>query len=76
MLRPDGKYERPAPKSGAPLVRCQAKFIEMTRDRVKAAESAVTGGRFHLMPARGKLDGKGTDVRRARREPRESKKTQ
>jgi polyphosphate kinase len=76
MLRPDGKYERPQPKSGAPPMRCQAKFIEMTRDRVKAAESAVTGGRFHLMPARGKLDGKGTDVRRARREPREGKKTQ
>ena len=74
MLRPDGKYERLQPKPGAPLVRCQAKFIEMTRDRVKAAETAVTGGRFHLMPARGKLDGKGPEARRGRREPRESKK--
>jgi polyphosphate kinase len=74
MLRPDGKYERLQAKPGAPLVRCQAKFIEMTRDRVKAAEMAVTGGRFHLMPARGKLDGKGPEARRGRREPRESKK--
>jgi polyphosphate kinase len=73
-LRPDGKYERPQAKPGAPAVRCQAKFIEMTRDRVKAAETAVTGGRFHLMPARGKLDGKGPEARRVRREPRESKK--
>ncbi|MDP8998487.1 MAG: hypothetical protein M3O46_00065, partial [Myxococcota bacterium] len=64
------------PKAGAPTIRCQAKFIEMTRDRVKAAESAVTGGRFHLMPARGKLDGKGAEGRRARREPREGKKVQ
>jgi polyphosphate kinase len=75
MLRPDGKYERLQAKTGAPVVRCQAKFIEMTRDRVKAAEMAVTGGRFHLMPARGKLDGKGPEARRVRREPRESKKT-
>jgi polyphosphate kinase len=74
MLRPDGKYERLQAKPGAALVRCQAKFIEMTRDRVKAAEMAVTGGRFHLMPARGKLDGKGPEARRGRREPRESKK--
>jgi polyphosphate kinase len=76
MLKPDGKYERVQPKPGAPAMRCQAKFIEMTRDRVKAAEMAVTGGRFHLMPARGKLDGKGVEGRRARREPRESKKAQ
>jgi polyphosphate kinase len=74
MLRPDGKYERLQVKSGAPAVRCQAKFIEMTRDRVKASETAVTGGRFHLMTSRGKLDGKGPDARRVRREPRENKK--
>jgi polyphosphate kinase len=73
-LRTDGKYERLQVKSGAPAVRCQAKFIEMTRDRVKAAETAVTGGRFHLMPSRGKLDGKGPDARRVRRDPRENKK--
>jgi polyphosphate kinase len=76
MLKLDGKYERVQAKAGAPAVRCQAKFIEMTRDRVKAAEMAVTGGRFHLMPARGKLDGKGSEARRARREPREGKKAQ
>jgi polyphosphate kinase len=75
ILKSDGKYERVQAKAGAPLLRCQAKFIEMTRDRVKAAETAVTGGRFHLMAARGgKLDGKGAEARRARREPREGKK--
>jgi polyphosphate kinase len=75
-LKPDGKYERVQAKPGAPMVRCQAKYIEMTRDRVKAAETAVTGGRFHLLPARGKLDGKGAEARRVRREPREGKKAQ
>jgi polyphosphate kinase len=74
LLRADGKYDRVQAKPGAPAVRCQAKFIEMTRDRVKAAEMAVTGGRFHLMPARGKLDGKLAEARRVRREPREGKK--
>jgi polyphosphate kinase len=73
-LLSDGTYERIQPKPGAPAVRCQAKFIEMTRDRVKAAESTVTSGRFHLLQTRGKLDGKGAETRRARREPREGKK--
>ena len=73
-LRADGKYDRVQAKVGAPLVRCQAKFIEMTRDRVKAAETAVTGGRFNLIPARAKLDGKLAEARRVRREPREGKK--
>jgi polyphosphate kinase len=76
ILKPDGKYERVQAKPNAPAVRCQAKFIEMTRDRVKAAESAVSSGRFHLLPPRGKLDGKGAEVRRGRREPREGKKAQ
>jgi polyphosphate kinase len=76
VLKPDGKYERVQAKPGAPMVRCQAKFTEMTRDRVKAAEIAVTGGRFHLMAAHGKLEGPGADGRRARRPPREGKKVQ
>jgi polyphosphate kinase len=75
LLRADGKYERVVPKPHATPVRCQARFIEMTRDRVKAAETAVTGRRFHLMPSRGKLDGKGADARRGRRDARENKKT-
>jgi polyphosphate kinase len=74
LLRADGKYERVVPAPNAPLVRCQAKFIEMTRDRVRAAEIAVTGGRFHLMQTRQKLDGKGAEARRGRREAREAKK--
>jgi polyphosphate kinase len=73
-LRADGKYDRVQAKPGAPPLRCQAKFIEMTRDRVKAADTAVTTGRFHLMPPRAKLDGKLAEARRVRREPREGKK--
>jgi polyphosphate kinase len=73
VLKPDGKYERVQPKPGAPAMRCQARFIEMTRDRVKAAETGVTTGRFHLL-SRVKIDGKG-EGRRSRRDPREGKKT-
>ncbi len=75
LLRADGKYERVVPKPNAAPVRCQARFIEMTRDRVRAAETAVTGRRFHLTAARGKMDGKGAEARRGRREAREGKKT-
>ncbi|MBV9949344.1 MAG: polyphosphate kinase 1, partial [Myxococcales bacterium] len=82
LLQPGGKYERVQPKPGAPPMRCQARFIEMTRDRVKTAESAVTSGRLHLL-ARAKMDGKaGAESRRLRRgearetrETRETKKT-
>ena len=60
-LLPDGTYARVQPKPGAPLVRSQARFIEMTRDKVKGAEVSVSGaGRFHLMHARGgPIDGSG-----------------
>jgi polyphosphate kinase len=74
-LRSDGKYERVQVKPGAPLVRSQAKFIEMTRDRLKAAESAATSGRFYLsaLPsARAKME-KGEGGRRQRREPQVKK---
>jgi polyphosphate kinase len=76
LLRPDGKYERGQPRTGQPLVRAQAKFIEQTRDRLKAWEAAATSGRFSLarlqQAARPKPDG--GEVRRPRREAREPKK--
>jgi polyphosphate kinase len=75
VLKSDGKYERVQPKAGAAAVRCQAKFIEMTRDRVRAAEASATSGRFHLLPRQTKLDGKLPDGRRARREASGQKKT-
>ena len=53
-LLPDGSYARVPPKPAAALVRSQARFIEMTRDKVKGAEVSGPGaGRFHLMHARG-----------------------
>ncbi len=74
-LRADGKYERIAPRPGAPLVRAQAKFIEMTRDRVKSAEAAATSGRFHLSAlSRPKLDGSTRPGRRPPREAQQAKK--
>ena len=76
-LRSDGKYERVQPKPGAPLVRSQARFIEMTRDRVKPAEAAAASSRFSLGAlARPKVDTHLTERRRPRREPRETKKVQ
>jgi polyphosphate kinase len=74
-LRSDGKYERVTPKPGRPPLRSQSKFIEMTRDRVKAAEAAATSGRFSLGTlSRPKVDTHLTDGRKRRREPREPKK--
>ena len=68
-LSSNGKYERVQPKPGAPLVRCQAKFIEQTRDRVKSAEAAATSGRFHLSQLpRAKHEGTPADGRKTRRE--------
>jgi polyphosphate kinase len=76
-LKADGKYERVQPVPGAPLLRSQARFIEMTRDRIKAAEAAATGGRFQLKPlpnGRAKLDGKSLEARRGRQAERDTKK--
>jgi polyphosphate kinase len=74
-LRADGKYERVQPKPGAPFLRSQSKFIEMTRDRVKSAEAAATSGRFSLSAlTRPKVDTHLTEGRRPRREPRMQKK--
>ena len=75
LLRPDGKYERIVPKAGAALVRSQARFIELTRDRVKSAEAAANSSRFHLgVLARPKIDAQVAEGRRSRREAREAKK--
>jgi polyphosphate kinase len=60
-LLSDGTYVRVQPKPNAPLIRSQARFIEMARDKAKGAEAAGTGsGRFHLMHVRGApMDGSG-----------------
>jgi polyphosphate kinase len=74
-LRPDGKYERIQPRAGDPIVRAQARFIEMTRDRVKQAEAAANAGRFHLgVLSLPKIDAQVAEGRRTRREARENKK--
>ncbi len=77
LLQPDGKYERVQPKPGQPIFRAQARFIEMTRDRIKAAEANATTGRFSLsrLASSRKLDEKSGEGRRARRDAREAKKT-
>jgi polyphosphate kinase len=74
-LASDGSYVRVQPKPGAAVVRSQARFIEMTRDKVKGAETAgVASGRFYLMHARPQLDPASGRTPR-RREPRKSKES-
>ena len=79
LLKPDGNSERVQPKHGQPLLRAQARLIEMTRDRTKAAEGAATSGRFYLSSRlaspRGKSEDKSGDGRRGRREAREARKS-
>ncbi len=77
MLKPDGKYERVQVKPGQAVFRAQARFIEMTRDRIKTAEASATTGRFSLsrLVSSRKLDEKSGEGRRARRDAREAKKT-
>jgi polyphosphate kinase len=48
-LKPDGRYVRVEPAPGEPLVRSQARFIELTRERLREAEAH---GRFQLARAR------------------------
>jgi polyphosphate kinase len=74
-LRTDGKYERTQPAAGEPSVRSQARFIDMTRERVKQAEAAANAGRFHLgVLSLPKIDAQVAEGRRTRREARENKK--
>ena len=77
LLKSDGKYERVQPKPGQAVFRAQARFIEMTRDRIKTAEAGVTSGRFSLrrLASPRKLDEKSGEGRRTRRVEREAKKT-
>jgi polyphosphate kinase len=73
VLRSDGTYVRATPKAGTTAVRAQARFIEMTRDRVKAADAAHgVSSRFYLAKQQ-KQDKLEPRVRRREREP---KKTQ
>jgi polyphosphate kinase len=77
LLKSDGKYERVQPKAGQAPFRAQARFIELARDRVKAAEAHATGARFPLTRfagARPATDDK-AEGRRIRRTLREAKKS-
>ena len=70
-LQSDGSYVRVQPKAGQPAVRCQQRFIEMTRDKVKVGEAAGRPStRFHLSPAAPMIgyDGSTPEVRRSRRQ--------
>jgi polyphosphate kinase len=74
-LLSDGSYVRVQAKSAASVIRSQARFIEMTRDKVKGAEAAgVASGRFYLMHARPQID-PATGRTPRRREPRKSKES-
>jgi len=69
-LQSDGSYARVVPQKGAPLVRSQHRFQELTRDVVRAAEVAARpGSRFHMTPTaqRSPLEGKVPKTTRRRK---------
>ncbi len=73
VLEPGGTYHRLQPKPGAPLVRSQQRFMDMTREKVKGADTAGSpSSRFHMSPLaqRSPLEGKLPRASR-RRVPRE-----
>jgi polyphosphate kinase len=60
-LRSDGSYARVVAKPGAPLVRSQSRFIEMTKSLVRVADAAARpASRFHMTATalRSPLEGK------------------
>jgi polyphosphate kinase len=70
-LQSDGSYVRVQPKTGQPPLRCQSRFMEMTRDKVKVGDaSARPSTRFHLSPSAPMIgyDGSTPAVRRSRRQ--------
>ena len=70
-LQSDGSYVRIQPKPGYPAVRCQSRFMEMTRDKVKVGDaSARPSTRFHLSSSAPMIgyDGSTPAVRRSRRQ--------
>jgi polyphosphate kinase len=70
-LTSDGSYVRTPPKPGAPLVRSQSRFIEITRNTVKVADAAARPStRFHMTPTaqRSPLEGKVPKTTRRRKE--------
>lgn len=72
VLMPDGTYVRR--QEGAQGVRAQARFIDMTRDRIRAAEAHATNGRFYLAHMAPPTKGKDKRVEREGRRSRDAKK--
>jgi len=71
VLESNGAYVRVVPKPGAPLIRSQQKFIEQTRDKVKASDQAARPvSRFHMNPSAQKSPLEGKVPRAQRRRPR------
>ena len=69
-LQADGSYVRMQPRPGAPIVRSQSRFIEITRNIVKVADAAARPAtRFHMTPTAQKspLEGKVPKTTRRRK---------
>ena len=76
ILRHDGIYQRSEPKEGGPAIRSQTRFIELTRERMRVAESAVRPStRFHLAPADVSSPAEKAELRRAKRALTEKKRS-
>ena len=71
VLESSGAYARTQPRPGAPLIRSQQRFIELTRDKVKVADQAARpSSRFHMMPTAQRQPLEGKVPRTQRRRPR------
>ncbi len=75
-LRHDGVYERSEPSEGGPVIRSQARVIELTRERMRVAESTVMPStRFRLAQAAASTPAEKAELRRAKRARTETKRS-
>jgi polyphosphate kinase len=75
-LRHDGVYERSEPKEGHAALRSQARFVELTRERMRVAESTVLPStRFRLAQAAASTPAEKAELRRAKRQRTETKRS-
>jgi polyphosphate kinase len=69
VLNPDGRYTRVEQAAGEPVVRSQVRFIELTRERVRVADSAARMTRVQrLTKSFGGTTGKRPQSKKARAE--------
>jgi polyphosphate kinase len=75
-LRSDGSYHRVVPHPGEPTMRCQTRFIELARERVKDAEAHIrASGRYQFVQVHPTKSGSSDERRRPRAQRGGGKRT-